>query len=190
LRRSAAQVGDRILVTGTLGASAAGLRLLETGVSSSTPCAQRAILAHRRPIPRVGEALFLLRHGVRAGADNSDGLLKQVALFCESSHVGAIIDSRLLPIDPCLQSLYPRDHIDLALTGGESYELVVTAPETVLSHVRDLWDQEFATTLIEIGSIVNHDRGLKVIDFHGNVLDAGHWQQGFDHFGIVSTLSR
>lgn len=189
IRRSAAQPGDLILVTGTLGMSAAGLRVLEGGERADSACAQHAIMAHRRPIPRVREAQFLLRHGVRAGADNSDGLLKQVALFCKASHVGATIDCRLLPLDPCLKALFPRDYVDLALTGGESYELVLTATADALSRVRGTWDHAFALPLVEIGSVVGHDIGLKVIDFEGNVRDASNRQQGFDHFSFAGARS-
>lgn len=179
LLRSAAQPGDGILVTGYLGAAAAGFRLVEQGGARNDPAAARLMAAHRRPLPRVAEAEFLRAHHVLAGADNSDGLLQQVRLLCVASGVGALIDSRLLPIDPDTAACFP-DAVDLALRGGESYELVITAPHRIVAALREAWDAAYDLPLTEVGTILARDRGLTVLDLQGRPTPAG--VSGFDHY--------
>ncbi len=183
LRRSAAMVGDLIAVTGSLGGSAAGLRVLEGGSLPSGHHVGVVLDRHQRPKPRIVEAQFLLRSGVRAAADNSDGLLKQIELFCRASGVGAVIDTRLLPIDASARALFPLDSADLALTGGEEYELVITAPRSVFESLEASWRMTFDLPLTVVGSMTEEPNMLTVIGMDGVSRPAS--ALGFDHFHTV-----
>ncbi len=129
--RSGANPGDLLAVTGELGASAAGLLALEDGTSGP----QRLIRKHLRPEPRVEAGSVAARLGVGAMIDLSDGLASDVRRICEQSRVGCWVNLDLLPIlsdtRKFLQSL-GRDPVILAATGGEDYELLISAPEPIL----------------------------------------------------------
>lgn len=182
LRRDAARPGDGIYVTGYLGAAAAGLELLER--REPTGGVRDALVrAHARPTPRVPEAIFLLERGVRAGADNSDGLTRQAWLFCRQSRVGAVIDTRLLPVDPSVTAVFPERATELALHGGESYELVITAPHPVVERLRPDWHATFDLPLTKVGHITEPP-DVVLLDSAGRPVRSGH--EGFDHFAAAS----
>ena len=134
--RSGARPGDQIFVTGSLGGSAAGLRLLERGArieSNSAPgpegkTIQQLLMRHLRPEPRVGWGLVLgQEHLATAMIDISDGLSSDLTHLCNESGVGARIDAARIPIDPLVADLCGRralDPLQLALHGGEDFELL------------------------------------------------------------------
>lgn len=183
LRRAAARPGDRIYVTGYLGAAAAGLELLERRDPIDDPAREALVRAHTRPAPRVPEAIYLLEHGVSAGADNSDGLVRQVLLFCQQSRVGAVVDARLLPVDPNVLAVFPDRATELALHGGESYELVLAAPPDVVERLRPGWQATFGLPLTEVGRVAD-EPGLALLDEAGRPIPLE--RAGFDHFAIAS----
>ncbi len=124
--RSGARHGDAIYVTGMLGGAAAELRALEehprrfralTRASAAHP--------HLYPEPRlvVGRRLRSLAHSM---IDISDGLSIDLSHLCEESRVSAVIDEASLPIDPLALALV--NPLELALNGGDDYELLFTAP--------------------------------------------------------------
>ncbi|HEX8096609.1 MAG TPA: thiamine-phosphate kinase [Pyrinomonadaceae bacterium] len=143
--RSGARPGDHIFVTGTLGASAAGLRLLERGarLTKRGPRPRRArlvealLLKHLAPEPRVawGELLGAERLAT-AMIDTSDGLSSDLAHLCRESGVGARIEASRVPVHPALSEIrrdnaaqfdFPNtDPLALALHGGEDFELLFT----------------------------------------------------------------
>ena len=112
--RAGARPGDRVFVTGQLGASAAGLRLLREG--SQDP----VTMAHRRPLARVAEGTAARTAGASAMVDVSDGLSADVAHLAGASGVGVA-----LAVVPVAGRATPEE----ALGGGEDYELVFTAPD-------------------------------------------------------------
>ena len=129
--RSGARPGDLLAVTGELGASAAGLLALEEAREGFGRLKRR----HLRPRPRVGAGRAAARLGVGAMIDLSDGLASDVRHVCESSGVGCRVDLDALPISNDtreLASSLGKDAGALAATGGEDYELLVSAPERVL----------------------------------------------------------
>ena len=134
LKRSCARPGDVIGVTGSLGCSAGGLRTWSD--SESRPIADRTVAhlrdAHNRPIPRVSQGQGLVRAGVRAAMDVSDGLVHDLGKLCAASGVGAVVHAEQAPADAFLREAYPEGWLDLALTGGEDYELLFTAPRRVM----------------------------------------------------------
>jgi len=138
IRRSNAQVGDAIAITGYHGLSRAGLELLlnsELGQNLTT--AEKAILikAHQQPQPRLDVLPLLQNLGAKirvAGMDSSDGLGDAIAQICHCSKVGAIIDSRTLPIHPCLSKFVTLDQAEeWIFYGGEDFELVLCLPENL-----------------------------------------------------------
>ncbi len=110
--RDGAQPGDRVGVTGELGASAAGL----AGVAAH-------VGRYRRPSPRLQEGLSLARAGAHAMIDLSDGLATDADHVARASGVRLVIDADALPIAPGAT-------LEQAVAGGEDYELLVCMPET------------------------------------------------------------
>jgi thiamine-monophosphate kinase len=114
LTRSAARAGDELYVTGSLGGSAAGLRILAQNPASTDIVVDR----YRRPEPRTRFGLMLGRNqAARACIDLSDGLADGVRQIGNASGLGAIIDAGALPLEG---GATLRD----ALSGGEDYELL------------------------------------------------------------------
>lgn len=177
LTRADAQAGDAVLVTGTLGDAAAGLRLLQQSRHSD---AQSNYLIARlnRPTPRVAAGLAL-RERASACIDVSDGLLADLGHICAASNVGAEIEAALLPRSSALLDRFddvsPRD---FALSGGDDYELCFTVPPQRVAAVQaDLARLGCGAT--RIGRIVE-GQGVKVRDADGQWLEPA--QQGWDHF--------
>ena len=170
---AAAAPGDLIAVTGALGDSAGGLRLLLAGEGDRALGERSLAQRHLRPTPRVAEGLVLRRLGVRAAMDVSDGLIADVGKMCAASGVGAVIDAGRVPVGEQLRRAFPNDWTDLALTGGEDYELVFTAPGETLARAQDT----LATPVTEIGRIVDGE-GVEVV----GQPRAGASDGGWDHF--------
>ncbi len=142
LFRHGARVGDRIYVTGTLGDSLAGLQLLSrshgrTPRSTRSPSAglreshrQFLVNRHLRPTARLAEGQWLNKARLATAAiDLSDGLSGDLRHICEESQVGAELDLGTLPISPACRAYAERHRMpafQLALTGGEDYELLFT----------------------------------------------------------------
>src|SRR6185369_13971767 len=129
--RSGAHPGDQIFVTGSLGAAAAGLRLIERGAhlaeqnlgDEDSQKLDHILLRQLRPEPRVGWGIVLGEERLATSMiDLSDGLSSDLNHVCAASGVGALIDSSLLPIDERVVELCGRralDPLQLALHGGE-----------------------------------------------------------------------
>ena len=149
LKRSGAQAGDGIYLSGTVGDAAAALaRRL-----AATP--KHAYFDARldQPSPRValGQALLGLAHSC---IDVSDGLLADLGHICAQSGVGADLHSELLPLSHELRALVaPRAARGYALTGGDDYELCFTAPEANHSQIQAL-SAQLNLPITRIGTIL------------------------------------
>ncbi|MCA9880064.1 MAG: thiamine-phosphate kinase, partial [Thermomicrobiales bacterium] len=125
LTRSGAQPGDIIAVTGTLGASAAGLQLLaDADARRRAATADLLVQAHLRPEPRVALGQMLREQGATAAMDLSDGLLGDLPKILAASGVAAEIDLRDVPVAAAVRALFPEQWLTFATRGGEDYELL------------------------------------------------------------------
>ncbi|HUB92310.1 MAG TPA: thiamine-phosphate kinase [Dyella sp.] len=178
LMRTGAQAGDAVLVTGTLGDAAAGLQCVQRNHPRDEAQARYLIERLNRPTPRVAAGLALRGHA-SACIDVSDGLLADLGHICASSHVGADIEAALLPRSSALLDLFDdTTSRDLALSGGDDYELCFTVPAQHVAAVQaDLAKLGCGAT--RIGRVVQGE-GVRVRDREGHWLESGH--QGWDHF--------
>jgi thiamine-monophosphate kinase len=186
LTRSGARAGDLIAVSGTIGASAAGLRLLQSEEADQRRQAATApllIAAHLRPEPRVALGEALLRHGASATMDLSDGLLGDLPKILEASGVSGRVDARRIPVAAAVRALFPDDWLELAMRGGEDYELLFTAPPEQWPEIeRAVAAVGGAVTAIgEVVARAGERPALEVIDFNGRVKVAK--PGAYDHFG-------
>jgi thiamine-monophosphate kinase len=133
LTRAGARSGDAVVVTGTPGQSAAGLRLILQPIArrwGEPEDAERLLISHRAPEPRVEAGRRLSASGVvTAAIDVSDGLAADLSHVLAASGVGATLDEAALPVSPALGRFAAAvgvDPLELVLHGGEDYELLFT----------------------------------------------------------------
>lgn len=132
--RSGAAIGDAVVVTGSVGGSAGGLKLLQNGSrfdASSSAWEKELISVHLRPSPRTETGTYLQESGfVTSMIDISDGLASDLQHICAASGVGARLDAHAIPMHPDLERLTDSaaERLDLALNGGEDFELLFTLP--------------------------------------------------------------
>lgn len=175
--RSGARPGDRIAVTGVVGDSAGGRRALDRGLGGSgAGCLKRA---HFRPAPRTEVGPRLAAAGVRVAIDVSDGLLGDLEKLCSASGVRAEVEAGAVPASASLRELFPEEWLELALSGGEDYELLVTAPRDLLERVRGSMGCPI-TVVGEIRSPGSRPEGtVRVVD--GSGADMTLAGRGWDH---------
>jgi thiamine-monophosphate kinase len=175
LRRSGARAGDRILVTGSLGAAALGLLQLRRGTRRGA-----AVRRHRAPDPpfEIGPRLVRGRLA-HAAIDLSDGLAQDLAHLASASGVAAEIDLERLPLARGLRrgaEALGVDPVALALHGGEDYELLFTAPAGGPS--APALSRRLGHPVSEIGSI-RRGRGVRFLA-RGQPVSGS--PRGWDHF--------
>jgi thiamine-monophosphate kinase len=180
LYRSAGRPGDRIYVTGTLGEAAAGLALMMRGTTrGSTRWERRAVRSLLMPEPRCEEGLWLARSGyVRCMIDLSDGLSMDLPRMCEASGVGAEIEGDHLPVFHEGRQ-WRCDPVELALHGGEDFELLFTVPGRRARGFEAAYPSRFCP-LHCIGSLTR-ERGVYWTPPSG-LSRVPLRQRGFDHF--------
>lgn len=181
LRRDAAKPGDVIGVTGPLGLAAAGVRVLADD-QLKLEGSPRMLDAHRRPEPKVLQGLLLRWAGVRCAMDLSDGLLGDLPKICEASEVYAELIEERLPIPHAIRWGF-KDWFDLALRGGEDFELLFTCPPENFALVEILFRRYGCPPPIEIGRIVEpNERRAQIrmlqIDRRWTDVEPG----AYDHF--------
>lgn len=181
LRRSAAQVGDDVYVSGDLGGAALALARLQdpaagpSGLDDTTWAHLRDRL--ERPTPRValGQALVGVAH---AAIDISDGLAGDLGHVLRASGVGAELLLEALPQPDAVTALPAAQRLRCVLQGGDDYELVFTAPATARSAV-EAAARLSSTPVRRIGHTVK-EAGLTLIDGQGRRRPFSG--AGFDHF--------
>lgn len=177
LLRSAAQVGDEVWVSGTLGDSALGLMVLQGTLSP--PPEDAVFLADRYHLPRPRTTLGPRLVGLaRAAMDVSDGLGGDLNHLCRASGVGIVVAAEDLPLSPAARRVVAGDPALLAkcASGGDDYEIVFTAPPAAGPDLRAL-SGELGVALTRIGQ-VESGHSAAVVDRHGRPLSL----QGYRHF--------
>jgi thiamine-monophosphate kinase len=186
IRRDGAKVGDAIFVTGSIGASAAGLKLLLNGArvnESEKSLEQSAIRAHLRPEPRVEFGRWLGELGLaNAMIDVSDGLAQDLRHICEASNVGATIDFEAVPMaeEVSLVVTSADEAFEVAVSGGEDFELLFTANRDDEAALFEL-AASCQLPLTRIGEIVSMDQTTSILLRRvGDVKPLSI--RGYDHF--------
>ncbi len=178
LLRSGARPGQAIFVSGRLGTSALGALCVRARLGSKALPVRRALRAHFYPQPRLKLAEALARRGASALIDLSDGLSTDLHHLCEASGVGARLYVERIPTVKLPGPLARRlrtNALELALHGGEDYELLFTLPATKAARLpRSL----AGVPLTRIGETTK-ERGVVLVE-HGRRrrLEA----RGWDHF--------
>jgi len=186
MRRSGAGVGEVLMVTRELGDAAAGLRLLEAGQSPESG-EEDAVARHLRPAPRLDEARILARSGqVTAAIDLSDGLAGDAVRMAQESGVGVRLCAERLPVGSACIKVAERlglDALELALRGGEDYELLVAARADAAERAAELLRRETGTPLTAVGEVVEPERGIVLVRADGSETPL---EGAFDHFAKPS----
>ncbi|MHB1712914.1 MAG: thiamine-phosphate kinase [Acidimicrobiales bacterium] len=167
--RSGARPGDQILITGPLGGSAAGMRLLrqrlvERAATPPTTADAELIRAHRRPLARLDEGEVSRVSGARAAIDISDGLVADIRHLAEASGVGVALDD--VPVAPGATW-------EEALGGGEEYELIVAAED--VGRLRDEFARAGLRPPFLAGRLTDEPSR---IELDGSPLPVGGWRHG------------
>lgn len=177
--RSGARPGDVILVTGDLGASAAGLELLKAGVSGN-----RVIERFLTPTARVGEGRVIAQRKLATSMiDISDGLAGDMNHICSLSKVGAKIWAYEIPISQATREVaqkLKRDPLDFALYGGEDFELLFTTPPEKAQEAMDVLKKRAKTSVSRIGEITPRRGRLQLISTDGKSVQLE--PRGYEHF--------
>ncbi len=175
--RSHACPGELVAVTGYLGDSAGGLKLMLEDIPASPEAAEHLKDAHRRPVPDVDAGQVLARAGVATAMDISDGLCDDLGKLCLASRVSAQIESGHIPIHPLLRETFPDECLAMALNGGEDYKLLFVASPAQLEEANASLPQPAAV----VGRITVGEPGrVTVVDPSGAETPAN--RRGWDHF--------
>lgn len=178
LTRSSARPGDVIAITGYTGMSAAGLQIMKEGQKFNPDTDTVFMKAHLQPLPRVEEGQILKELGVKAAIDISDGLIADLSHICVASGVEAVIRQDFIPVHPLLKSCFPENvYNSFILNGGEDYELLFTAPETIIEHVK----KRISCPVTVIGKITDGTPGQVSIG-DGSREAIIQQPSGWDHF--------
>jgi thiamine-monophosphate kinase len=178
--RSGGKAGDVLFVTGSLGRSAAGLRLLRIGILKGRNRTERlALQSHLTPEPRCEEGAWLGRSGlVNCMMDLSDGLSVDLPRLCDASGTGAEICAAGLPLFPGSR-VWGCDPLDAALNGGEDFELLFSVSPATATSLKKLYPASL-TPLSRIGTltVAGEVRWRPAPEAALRPLEA----EGYDHF--------
>jgi len=163
LRRDAARPGDVIAVTGYTGSAAAGLKMLKENLKLPEEAARLLRNAFLRPQPRLAEGQLLRRQGIRAAIDTSDGLVADLGHVCQASRTGARINAAGLPVHPAVREHFGAAARDMALTGGEDYELLFTGPARIVDRVKS----QAGCPVTVVGEITDKPEKIEITDSQG-----------------------
>jgi len=176
LSRFSAEPGELVAVTGYLGAATAGLEMLTKGLKfdpQATTCFRNAFL---HPAPRIAEGQLLVNQGVKTAIDLSDGLISDLNQVCKASQVSARVEMERVPVEPRVKAGFGDRALEMALAGGEDYELLFTARAEVIDRVK----QSAACPITVIGEIIAGNRGVTVVDKQGKPISLT--KRGWEHF--------
>ena len=185
LTRSGAKPGDLLAVSGQLGSSAAGLRLLQAGGMNARRRADTANLLidmHLRPEPQLALGRILLDSGASAAMDLSDGLFGDLPKLLKASSVRARLDGDAIPVSDHVRALFPDDWFSFATRGGEDYQLLFTAPPAKW-HAIQAAAKLAAIQVTQIGEIHRIDEESPQMLMTSDGVERPVHPGAFDHFG-------
>jgi len=177
LTRSAARPGDKIAVTGYLGGAAAGSEMLTKKLQFDPEATASLKGAFLHPYPRIAEGQLLADQGVKTAIDISDGLISDLSHICKASQVSARIEVDRVPIQPAVRANFGDRALELALSGGEDYELLFTGSAEVIDKVRMV----ASCPITVIGEIIAGKLGeITLVDSKRNPFNLH--KAGWEHF--------
>lgn len=179
VRRSGAQPGDTLYVTGTIGDGALGLKAVR-GQLGALSSAHRDYLVERYRLPRPRVFLGPLLSGLaHAAVDVSDGLVADLGHIADRSDVAAIVDAASVPLSTAAAAVLEQgpELRDTVLSGGDDYELLFTAPAAARDEVASL-ASDLELSITAIGRI-EAGTGVRVIDADGEEIALA--SRGFVH---------
>jgi thiamine-monophosphate kinase len=185
VKRSTANPGDRVVVTGTIGDSALGVRMRkqpELAANWGIEGALRAYLLDRYLVPQPRLAIAdAIRRFASAAMDISDGLAGDFAKLCRASGVGGDIEVARVPLSAAARAALDRDSavIEPILTGGDDYEILATVPAAQLAAFCSA-TSILGVDLTEIGSITEAPAQVRFVGRDGQPLKFA--RPSFSHF--------
>ena len=177
LTRSGAKPGEQIAVTGELGAAASGLEMFTKQFQFAPEATAYLKRAFLYPYPRIAEGQLLVEQGVKTAIDISDGLISDLKQICKASQIGTRIEIDRVPIQPAVKANFGAQSLELALSGGEDYELLFTASAEVIGAVK----RAASCPITVIGEVVAGKIGeITLVDSQGNPFNLP--KAGWEHF--------
>ena len=170
LLRSHAKVNDKLFVTGVIGNAVSALNYLQETNFNHDDLSDEQYTALYTPQSRVDLSIEM-RELANAAIDISDGLLNELDLICHASNVGACLQIDKIPME------HEKD-AELAITGGEDYELLFTIPDEKI-HQLDRLSSKYNCPITQIGKITDS----QIIEIYqgDQVIPRPHYL-GYDHF--------
>ncbi|RYM05221.1 thiamine-phosphate kinase [Sporolactobacillus sp. THM7-7] len=179
--RGAAKPGDSLMVTGTLGDSAAGLELLQNKRHAGEGHTAFLIQRHQLPLPRLDAADLIRRLPYRAALnDISDGLASEAYEIADASHVSIVIEREKLPVSEALSQMPGEDQLKFVLNGGEDYELLLSVPSEAAEDYQNLF-QKNHLLLTNIGKVIKA-QGKPAVFLEESGRRAKLEKSGYNHF--------
>lgn len=179
--RKGARVGDDLYVSGTLGDSSLGLRILKKEGLNGKP--KKLIERHLMPLPRISLGQKIAQHALATSMiDVSDGLLIDTKHLLEEGKVGARVWLNRVPLSTLYRKwigFYSKDPYRLALSGGEDYELLFTSPPEARRTISKL-ASTLRIPITWIGEILPKKEGFRLVMEDGKECSPSHL--GFEHF--------
>jgi len=184
VRRSTAQPGNTILITGYPGQAAAGLEMLLKNPSVYNLENHPLVRAYNVPSHRAREGGAVARSGLATGMiDTSDGLLGDLGHICDKSRVGARLVQENLPISPALQEAaaqMDQDPMEFVLKESDDYELIITCAPEHADKIRSLITALNPIPVTDIGRITGETGNIELTYSDGISREISH--SGWDHF--------
>lgn len=164
--RGGAGPGDEVLVSGTIGDAALGLAVLEGRLQAPAPAHEALAARYLLPRPRVSLGLAAPRGGL-ASMDISDGLVQDLGHVAALAGCGAEIEAACVPLSRAARDLVASDAalLDLALSGGDDYELLFAASPPVAAAVVAA-GEACGVPVSRIGRLVE-GQGVAILDRDG-----------------------
>ena len=184
LPRRGARVGDRLYVTGPLGEAAAGLEILKRGLTLDAELQTALCRAHLDPRPQLAAGRILAAERLATALiDLSDGVATDLGHLCRAGCVGARVPAATAPVSDRVKAAAPHlglDPLDLALKGGEDYQLLFTSPPEKAPALYQAFARAGLPPPLPLGEIISGS---------GVLLETGGGEkditgEGFDHFRL------